>query len=187
MFFMLHVSATRCPPLSRTTPFGVPVVPDVYRMYSGSVAATGTHSAGCAPAMSSDQSRSRPGTRGARSSSRWRMMQRRGFAAAGGYVAVEGVVAGVDDAAREPPVERRSRAVENLIPASVPGDGFGGFRPKRLRRPAPARVCQILRVLHRRPPAPQPARYHRPVRVAGSQCSSALPSLKRHISNHVVV
>ena len=29
---MLHVSATAWPPLSRTTPFGFPVVPDVYRM-----------------------------------------------------------------------------------------------------------------------------------------------------------
>src|SRR5213079_285466 len=29
--------------------------------------------------------------------------------------------------------------------------------------------------------------HHGPVRVAGSQCSSAFPSLNRHISNQVVV
>jgi hypothetical protein len=27
--FMLHLMATACPPLSRTTPLGMPVVPDV--------------------------------------------------------------------------------------------------------------------------------------------------------------
>jgi hypothetical protein len=36
--------ATMWPPLSRTTPFGLPVVPEVYRMYSGSVAASLAHS-----------------------------------------------------------------------------------------------------------------------------------------------
>ncbi len=53
---MDQVSATACPPLSRTTPFGFPVVPEVYRMYSGSVAATVTGSAGDASATSSSQS-----------------------------------------------------------------------------------------------------------------------------------
>src|SRR5439155_537281 len=51
-------------------------------MYSGSVAATGTHSAGRAVAMSSAQSESRPATSGARSWGRCRMMQRRGFTSA---------------------------------------------------------------------------------------------------------
>ena len=60
MFFMVHLSATRCPPLSRTVPLGSPVVPDVYRMYRGSVAATGTQSWGSAPAIRSSQSTSRP-------------------------------------------------------------------------------------------------------------------------------
>src|SRR6266498_259436 len=60
---MLHRSATAWPPLSRTTPFGRAVVPEVYRMYSGSVAATGTQSAGWAVAISVSQSRSRPATR----------------------------------------------------------------------------------------------------------------------------
>src|SRR6266545_849419 len=60
---MLHRSATAWPPLSRTTPFGTAVVPEVYRMYSGSVAATGTQSAGWAVAISVSQSRSRPATR----------------------------------------------------------------------------------------------------------------------------
>src|SRR5438034_3334055 len=82
MYFMLQVSATRCPPLSRTIPFGMPVVPDVYRMYSGSVAATGTQSAGCAFAINSDHSTSRPATIAARSCGRWRMMQRFGLAEA---------------------------------------------------------------------------------------------------------
>ena len=57
---MLHRSATACPPLSLTTPLGRAVVPDVYRMYSGSVAATGTQSAGSAFLAASSQSRSRP-------------------------------------------------------------------------------------------------------------------------------
>src|SRR5256885_2059978 len=51
-------------------------------MYSGSVAATGTHSAGRAVAMSSAQSESRPATSGASSWGRCRMMQRRGFTSA---------------------------------------------------------------------------------------------------------
>ncbi len=61
MCFMLQSSATACPPLSRTTPLGLPVVPDVYRMYSGSVDAMDTQSAGAAADSSSVQSRSRRG------------------------------------------------------------------------------------------------------------------------------
>ncbi len=48
---MVHISATAWPPLSRTIPFGLPVVPEVYSTYSGSVAATGTGSTGSASAM----------------------------------------------------------------------------------------------------------------------------------------
>src|SRR5690348_1080143 len=50
---MLHFNATRCPPLSRTTPFGIPFVPHVYRMQSRSFAATAPHSTGCALANAS--------------------------------------------------------------------------------------------------------------------------------------
>src|SRR5512142_2931172 len=57
---MLQCSATACPPLSRMTPLGTPVVPDVYSTYSGSVAATLTHGTGCEAATASAQSRSRP-------------------------------------------------------------------------------------------------------------------------------
>ncbi len=46
-----HASATAYPPLSRTTPLGFPVVPDVYSRYSGSVALTITGSAGVADAI----------------------------------------------------------------------------------------------------------------------------------------
>src|SRR5439155_11641210 len=52
-------------------------------------------------------------------------------------VEVEGVVAGVEDAAREPAVERLPRVVEDAIPALLLVDG--------LRRPRP----EALRVLHR--------------------------------------
>src|SRR3989442_1736637 len=132
-------------------------------MYSGSVASTGTHSAGCAPAMSSDQSASRPGTIGARSCGRWRMMQRLGLAvassialsrsgfygAAARHVPVEGVVARVDDATREPAIVRRPRSVEHLIPAPVPVDAVGGLRPEPLGLGAPPRIHLVLRAGHR--------------------------------------
>ena len=67
---MLQSSATRCPPLSRTTPLGTPVVPDVYRMYRGSVALTGTQSTGRAAATASSQSWS-PGPSAAACCGRW--------------------------------------------------------------------------------------------------------------------
>ena len=54
---------------------GLAVVPDVYRMYSGSVAATGTQSAGSAPASASLQSRSRPGVSAADAIGRCRITQ----------------------------------------------------------------------------------------------------------------
>ncbi|MOA25191.1 hypothetical protein D3C78_1459010 [compost metagenome] len=53
-------SATAWPPLSRTMPLGLPVVPEVYMMYSGSPLTSSTGSTGCARATVSRQSRSRP-------------------------------------------------------------------------------------------------------------------------------
>src|SRR5205823_4221821 len=136
-------------------------------MYSGSVAATGTHAAGCAAVVSSAQSTSRPGIIGACCCGRCRMMQRRGFTSASSvafpdaqpgegageagdliaqlairealdrardrtvvderrlvgaavlHVPVEGVVAGVHLRAREPAVERGTRAVEHTVPPLV--------------------------------------------------------------------
>src|SRR6202050_641439 len=70
---MLQRSATAWPPLSRTTPLGLPVVPEVYRMYSGSVAATGTQPAGSASASAWSQSRSRPSASTAGACGRCRM------------------------------------------------------------------------------------------------------------------
>src|ERR1700750_3480125 len=72
---MLQRSATACPPLSRPTPLGRAWVPEVYRMYSGSVAATGTQSAGPAVAAASAQSRSRPSVRVAVAWGRCRITQ----------------------------------------------------------------------------------------------------------------
>ena len=48
-------------------------------MYSGSVAATGTQSAGSAPATASFQSRSRPAVRAAAAAGRCKMTQRSGL------------------------------------------------------------------------------------------------------------
>ena len=55
-FFIVHLSATTCPPISRKIPLGVPVVPDVYKMYAGSFASQLTHSAGFAFLTKSFQS-----------------------------------------------------------------------------------------------------------------------------------
>src|SRR2546426_641701 len=166
-------------------------------MYSGSVASTGTHSAGCAPAMSSDQSASRPGTSGARSCGRWSMMQRLGLtvassvaladalpleharetgdllqqgaireagdrlsdgavvdesrlvAAAGRHVPIEGVIARVDDATREPAIVRRPRSVEHPVPTPVPVDAVSGLRPEPFGLVAPPRIHLVLRAGHR--------------------------------------
>src|SRR3982751_2915720 len=53
MCFMDAASATAYPPTSRCTPFGCPVVPEVYRMYDGSF--DSSHSqATCELAFSSD-------------------------------------------------------------------------------------------------------------------------------------
>ncbi len=71
-----QVTATACPPLSRMIPFGRPVVPDVYRMYSGSAASSATHSAGSAPSIASSQLRSRPSTSVASNSGRCRITHR---------------------------------------------------------------------------------------------------------------
>ena len=57
---MEYFNATAWPPFSRTTPFGLPVVPDVYKIYSGSVPLTATQSAGVAFAIASAQSISMP-------------------------------------------------------------------------------------------------------------------------------
>ena len=46
-----QATATAYPPLSRTTPFGFPLVPDVCSRYSGSVALTVTGSTGFAEAI----------------------------------------------------------------------------------------------------------------------------------------
>ena len=51
-----YSSATAWPPLSRTMPLGFPVVPEVYMMYSGSAAFTGTGAAGSLPVTSARQS-----------------------------------------------------------------------------------------------------------------------------------
>jgi hypothetical protein len=75
MACMLQRSATACPPLSRTTPLGRAVVPEVYRMYSGSVAATGTQPAGSACLAAPAQSRSRPSVRAAVAWGRCRITQ----------------------------------------------------------------------------------------------------------------
>eukprot|EP00967_Tisochrysis_lutea_P017552 scaffold19898_cov34-Tisochrysis_lutea.AAC.3 len=50
---IVQVSTAACPPESRTTPLGAPVVPDVYRMYSGCSDGTGTQ--GCSSAMGSER------------------------------------------------------------------------------------------------------------------------------------
>jgi len=42
---MQKFNPTIVPPVSLTIPFGYPVVPDVYRIYSGCAEGTGVHSA----------------------------------------------------------------------------------------------------------------------------------------------
>src|SRR5207244_2069617 len=90
-------------------------------------------------------------------------------------VEVEGVVAGVEDAAREPAVERLPRVVEDAIPALLPVDGLRRPRPEALRvlhRTGVHLVVDALR--HRRPSLRTPpvtaaqARYHG-VRRKGTQ------------------
>ena len=48
------------------------------------------------------------------------------------YVAVQGVVAGVDDATGEPPIEWLVGVIEYLVPLLVPMDRFRRFAPKAL-------------------------------------------------------
>ena len=66
-----HMSATAWPPLSRMTPLGRPVVPEVYKTYSGSVAWTATHSTGCAHSITVAQSTSRSSIMAALAWGRW--------------------------------------------------------------------------------------------------------------------
>ena len=54
-------------------------------------------------------------------------------AAAGGDVAVDGVVAGVERAAVEPAVEGRLVGIEDALPLAVPVQRFGGLRPELVR------------------------------------------------------
>src|ERR1017187_657032 len=81
MCSMLQHKATAWPPLSRTTPFGLAVVPEVYRMYSGSEAATGTQPTGLATEIAWSQSRSRPAVRVAGACGRWTITQWAGLRA----------------------------------------------------------------------------------------------------------
>src|SRR3989441_6918913 len=74
--FIDAVSATAWPPTSRCTPFGWPVVPEVYRMYDGSLDSSQAHVT-LAPAWSlaaAAQSTSRPATVGMFGSSPRRKM-----------------------------------------------------------------------------------------------------------------
>ena len=56
---MDHFNETRWPALSLTTPLGCPVVPEVYRIYNGSLPLTGTISAGLTSLMASFQETSK--------------------------------------------------------------------------------------------------------------------------------
>ena len=47
---IVQFKATAVPPVSLTIPLGVPVVPDVYKIYKGWSAGTSTHSVGLARA-----------------------------------------------------------------------------------------------------------------------------------------
>src|SRR5207245_10732596 len=69
--------------------------------------------------------------------------------AAARHVPVEGVVARVDDATREPAIVRRPRSVEHLVPAPVPVDAVSGLRPEPLGLVAPPRIHLVLRAGHR--------------------------------------
>src|SRR2546430_183008 len=108
-------------------------------MYSGSVAATGTHSAGRAVAMTSAQSKSRPATSGARSWGRCRLMQRRGFTSASSIaLSSSGLYGGTRVTAV--PRAAGARAIEDPIPAFGPVDGLARFGPEPLRVPGPPRI-----------------------------------------------
>lgn len=49
---IVYINETKCPPVGRCIPFGLSVVPDVYKIYNGSFASTETHSAGSPKACS---------------------------------------------------------------------------------------------------------------------------------------
>src|SRR5208283_1504452 len=53
--------------------------------------------------------------------------------AAGLHMAVDGVIAGVENAALEPPGEGRIRIVQHLVPALEPSDLLGHFAPEPSR------------------------------------------------------
>src|SRR5256885_10227916 len=57
---------------------------------------------------------------------------------------IDRVVAGVDDAAREPAVERGARVIEHAIPSLVPVYGFAGFGPEPFRVLGPLRIHLVL-------------------------------------------
>ena len=73
--------------------------------------------------------------------------ERRLVGAAVLHVPVEGVVAGVHLRAREPAVERGTRAVEHTVPPLVPVDRLAGFGPKSFRVLDPLGVDVVLDAL----------------------------------------
>ena len=74
--------------------------------------------------------------------------QRRLFRAAVLDVPIEGVVAGVDLAADEPPVEGLVRVVEDLVPLLVPVDLLRGLGPKPLGVVGRARASLLVSAHH---------------------------------------
>jgi hypothetical protein len=63
-------------------------------------------------------------------------------------MAIEGVVAGVEFAAREPAIERPARVVEHLVPRLVPVDLRRRLGPELLRLRERARVDLVVLVGH---------------------------------------
>src|SRR5437763_273422 len=139
MCVMLHLSATRWPPLSRTTHHrhvdDHPVAP------SDTLA---------------EQHAGEPGDRIAQLAIRERLDRARDGAVVnqGGLVGaavldvpVERVLAGVDGGARKPTIERGARAIEHPIPALGPVDGLARFGPEPLRVPRPPRIHLVLGAL----------------------------------------
>src|SRR5439155_1116129 len=120
--FIDHLSATAWPPLSRTTPLGMPVVPDVESTCSGSGPATGHPRDGVAQ-LGVREHADGVGHRAV-------VHERALLAAAAVHVQVERVVAGVEHAAREPAVVRRAGVVEDAVPPAIPVQIFGGGRPE---------------------------------------------------------
>ena len=85
--------------------------------------------------------------------------QRRLRAAAGGDVAIQAVVAGVQHGAGEPAAKGAGRGVEQRVPALVPGDALGGFRPPGLAVAGPCAVGRrVAGAAERRIPGRSPCR-----------------------------